>query len=353
MRPHLLLLAALAGPAAPAEPAHEHLLGAAARSTDALLGEDLVRLVAAPAGVPLAVAPSAGAVENVRRLGTEPGARLGFVQADVWGALVEQARAGNATAQPLVDHLRVFMPLFDEELHFVVRADSPLHYVHEIAGRKLNVGAMGGGAAFTAARVYARMFGHELPAADASFLPDDTALARLASDRSIDVVVIVGGQPSPLLAGLAAPARKALRLLAVDPDAAATRALAGAYAATTISRQSYPGWLAADVPALAVGTLLMTRDYQTPAIRNQLTGLAHALCVADGRLRTEGHPKWKEANFGTPELPADWRYYAPAHDVLADCPAVREADAQDWNRKQLQAHAGCAPGAGKCARHRP
>jgi hypothetical protein len=349
---HLVLLAALAASAALAEPAREHLLGAPAHSTDAGAGADLVRLVAEPAGVPLAAAGSAGAVENVRRLAAEPGARLAFVQSDVWGALVEQAHAGNATAQPLVERLRVFMPLFDEELHFVVRADSPLHYVHEIAGRRLNVGPMGGGAAFTAARLYARMFGREMPAADASFLPDDEALARLARDHSIDVAVVVGGQPAPLFAELSPQARQSIRLLAVDPTAAPMRALAGAYAETTIRQRSYPGWLAQDVPALAVGTLLMTRDYQTPAIRGQLAGLAHALCIDFAQLRAEGHPKWKEASFAAPALPAGWRYYEPSREVLADCPAEREADAQSWNRKQLQVHATTCAGPG-CGRGRP
>lgn len=318
---HLLALMTLACSAALGDTVHEHILGAAEQSTDAGASHDIVDLVAGPAGVPLAAVASAGSVENVHRLPSEPGARLAFVQADVYGALVERARTGDRKARALVERLRVFMPLFDEELHFIVRADSPLRYVHEIAGQRLNVGPMGGGAAFTATRVYARMFDHELPLSDARFLSDEQALAQLTGDRSVDVVAVVGGQPIPLLAGMTAQARQSIRLLAVDPAAPATRALVGPYAQAAIRRESYPDWLAQDVPALAVGTLLMTRDYRTPAIRAQLAGLARAICRNAARLRAKGHPKWKEADLGAPALPANWRYYSPSREVLAHCRA--------------------------------
>ena len=309
----------LACSAALGDTVHEHILGAAEQSTDAGASHDIVDLVAGPAGVPLAVVASAGSVENAHRLPSEPGARLAFVQADVYGALVERARVPEARA--LAERLRVFMPLFDEELHFIVRADSPLRYVHEIAGQRLNVGPMGGGAAFTATRVYARMFDHELPLSDARFLSDGQALAQLTGDRSVDVVAVVGGQPIPLLASMTAQARQSIRLLAVDPAAPATRTLFGPYAQTAIRRESYPDWLAQDVPALAVGTLLMTRDYRTPAIRAQLAGLARAMCRDAARLREQGHPKWKDADFGAPALPANWRYYSPSREVFAHCQA--------------------------------
>jgi TRAP-type uncharacterized transport system substrate-binding protein len=324
----LLALSALACSAALAKPPHEHILAGAQQSTDAGAADDLVDLVARPANVPIAAVASAGAVENVRRLASEPGARLAIVEADVYGAFVEHARAGDPAARAAVDRLRVFMPLFDEELHFVVRADSPLRYVHEIAGQHINVGPMGSGGAFTATRLYARMFSHALPAADASFMPDEEALTHLTGDRSVDVVAIVGGQPLPLLTGMSPQDGRSIRLLAVDPEAAETRAVAGAYAQTSIRRESYPDWLDQDVPALAVGTLLMTRDFRTPRIRSQLAVLAHAICRGRDRLRAKGHPKWREASFSALVLPAGWHYDATARQAFADCRASRPAQGQ-------------------------
>jgi len=140
-------------------------------------------------------------------------------------------------------------------------------------------------------------------------------------------VALVGGQPIPLLAGMTVQARQSIRLLAVDPGAPATRALVGPYAQTAIRRESYPDWLEQDVPTLAVGTLLMTREYRTPAIRAQLEGLAHAICRGADRLRAQGHPKWKEVEFGAPALPAQWRYYQPSQEALAHCLAQSHGDA--------------------------
>ena len=42
----------------------------------------------------------------------------------------------------MIRPLRVIMPLYNEEIYFIVRADSPLNYVHEIKDAKINVGPL-------------------------------------------------------------------------------------------------------------------------------------------------------------------------------------------------------------------
>jgi len=224
--------------------------------------------------------------------------------------------------------LRVVMPLYDEEVYFVVRADSPLRYVHEIRGRRVNVGPVGSGTALTATTAYAKMFGQALPAADASFLSNEEALLHLASDRSIDVAVVVAGQPAKLFADMKPGARQLVRLLAVDPAAPETAALADLYAPATIRAEAYPNWLGADVPAIAVKSLLVTRDWQTPRIRDEIAKFARSLCIDFSRLRADGHAKWREVEVGQPALPKGWTYFAPSHRVLEDCASVQEAYAR-------------------------
>ena len=355
MRPALLLITALAASAVSAAPIREHILVGQAQGTDADAGRDLGQLLAAGGARALQTVATTGSVENVRRLATEPGARLALVQADVLGALVEQAAAGNPRAAQWVAPLRVVMPLFDEEVYFVVRSDSPLHHINDIRGQRVNVGPVGSGSAFTATRVYTRLFGSDLPAGDASFFSNEEALTHLTTDHSIDVVVVVSGQPARLFNGMNAQVRRSIRLLALDPASPEAKTLANAYAGATIRRESYQDWLQEDVPSISVKTVLMTRNYQTPAVRSQLVGVARALCIGASQLRADGHVKWRDVNVSQPELPQGWSYYLPTHEVLSNCSALQEADAQATNRRLLEAAKHACAASSPCgkARRRP
>ena len=59
----------------------------------------------------------------------------------------------------MIRPLRVIMPLYNEEIYFIVRADSPLNYIHEIKDAKINAGQLGSGTALTATTLYRLMFG--------------------------------------------------------------------------------------------------------------------------------------------------------------------------------------------------
>ncbi|MGN6525386.1 MAG: TAXI family TRAP transporter solute-binding subunit [Burkholderiaceae bacterium] len=327
MRRRIAAIALAATAAAAPVRADGLLLAGAADTADFGLGRDLVHLVAAPAGIGLDLTPTRGAVADVLRLG-EHGARLALVQADVYAAYLDEAARGNRAADRVAAPLRVVMPLGQETIHVVVRADSPLRHLQDLRGRRINIGAIGSGGAYTATALYARLFGEALPAADASFLPDDRALERLATDPTLDAVVVVAGSPSRLFEAMPARRRRRLRLLDFDAAAPGSAAVGGAYAPTTIRAASYPGWLAADVPTLSVRSLLVTRDFRTPAIRDELADFARALCVRYDRLRAGGRPEWRELAITQPVLPAGWQYYAPTHAVLDVCPALRKAQAQ-------------------------
>jgi TRAP transporter TAXI family solute receptor len=294
-----------------------------ARGTAIDVARDVAVLVAPKARVDLVVQGSAGSVENVRRLSRERGVELALVQADVVQAYVDLAAAGDAAAAELVRPLRVVMPLFREEIHVVVRADSPLRFVDEIAGARINLGERGSGSALTAASLYRLVFDAALPEHNATHFADEEALVRLVTDRSVDVVVLVGGQPLRLVEDMKPEARALVRLLRFGEGHASRERVTARYAVTTLRRSSYPNLLDRDIEALAVATFLFTTDDATlpPEARDALPRLALAMCRHAGRLKGHGHPKWREVEFRAAELPLGWRYHAPSQRALASCAA--------------------------------
>jgi uncharacterized protein len=288
------------------------------RGTYIKIGRDLSAMVAKPAGLELRPLVSEGSASNVHRLRKEPGVRLALVQSDVYQAYVDEAEAGNDAAKHLIKPLRVVMPLYDEEIYFVVRADSPLNFIHEIENKRINVGPIGSGTALTATTLYRQMFGNRI--ANASNLSNEEALLKLATDASIEVAIIVAGQPATLFSEMKPEARKYIKLLRWNDGAPQAAAALKSYQAATIRSGSYPSWLTEDIPTLTTKALLVTYDYGlSGGVQQQLVRLAKSLCSNAQRLRQEGHPKWQEVSFSLPTLGTGWSYYRPTMRHLAAC----------------------------------
>src|SRR5690242_14023502 len=164
----LVAVAGLAGAesAFAADPIPYKITTGQERGTYIQIGQDLAKYVAEPAGIDLEVLPSKGSAENVQRMRYEPGVKFALVQSDVYQAYLDMASSGNAEAGRIIQPLRLIMTLYDEEIYFVVRSDSPLKTINEIKGKNISVGPIGSGTAQSAETLYRLMFGE--PIADAN-----------------------------------------------------------------------------------------------------------------------------------------------------------------------------------------
>jgi len=299
------------------------IVTASTRGTYIQIGRDIASFVAPQADIELEVLPSAGSAENVKRLRYEPGVKLAIVQSDVYQAFLDQASAGNAEARKMIQPLRVVMPLYNEEIYFVVRADSNLQYVHEIKDAKINVGELGSGTALTTATLYRLLFNEPIPDAQASFLTNEDALVKLVTDKTVDVVAIVAGQPAKLLVDMKPEARQLIRLLKVDSNAAASKAALKTYFPATVRVSSYPNLLTEDLPGLAVRAYLVTYDYNLKGTKDYLARFARSLCQNFSVLREKGHPKWREVEMSLPDLGRGWFYYPATAKEIRTCMSAR------------------------------
>ena len=295
------------------------IVTASERGTYIKIGRDLAQYIAPAAGIALDAVPSAGSAENVRRLRYEAGVKLALVQSDVYQAFLDMGASGNTAASAIIRPLRVIMPLYNEEIYFIVRADSALNHVHEIRDSNINVGEFGSGTALSTATLYRLMFGEALPDAKATYLANEEALTRLVTDKTIDVVAVVAGQPARLLADMTPQSRQVVKLLKFDRTHPSSKAVLKTYFPANVLASSYPNLLSADLPALAVKAFLVTYDFQVASTENHLRQLARSLCQNFPSLLEKGHPKWREVELALPDLGRGWFYYAPTARELRSC----------------------------------
>ena len=295
------------------------IVTASERGTYIVLGRDLATFVADDAGIDLEALPSAGSSENVFRLRYEAGVKLALVQSDVYQAFLDRAAAGNKEAGAIIRPLRLIMPLYNEEIYFVVRADSPLTYVHEIKDARINAGPNGSGTALTTLTLYQSIFHMPLPKATVTFLSNEDALVKLTGDKSVDVVIIVGGQPMKLLADMKPEAKQLIKLLKFDANNPASKDALKTYFPATVRASSYPNLLAEEVPGLAVKAFLVTYDYSLPQTAQYLARFAKSLCQNFSTLQEKGHPKWKDVELSLPDVGEGWKYYAPTSKQIRAC----------------------------------
>ena len=300
------------------------IVTASERGTYIQIGRDIAKFVAPDAGIDLEVLPSAGSAENVRRLRHEPGVKFAMVQSDVYQAFLDQDRGGNAEAGVLIRPLRVIMPLYNEEIYFIARADSELEFVHQIKDAKISIGPLLSGTAMSAATLYRQMFDAPMPEANTSYLTNEDGLVKLTVDKTVDVVIVVAGQPTKLLADMKPEARQLIKLLKFDASRPESQAALKTYFAATVRATSYPNLLTADLPAVAVKAYLVTYDYALGSTVSSLRKFSRSLCQNFGTLQSQGHPKWREVDLTLPALGRGWIYYPPMARELQGCTAGKQ-----------------------------
>src|SRR3982750_1578326 len=248
------------------------------RGTYFAIGADLAKLVAPSADIDLEVVATDGSAANIRLLREAPGVKFAIVQADVYQAFVDRGAQKNREAMRVIAPLRVILPLYNTEIHYIARADSELNYLHDLKNARINGGLVGSGAAFITHTLYRMMFKTPMPEQNASFLPNDQALVKLITDKSIDVAVVAAGQPAPIIANMKPEAQKFIKFLKFDPSHPTSKQPLSIYVPSVVRASSYPNILTEDFTTIAVGAFLVTYDHNLQTTVDYLVRFARSLC---------------------------------------------------------------------------
>jgi hypothetical protein len=158
-------------------------------------GAEIARELTESLGIRVAAAETAGSVDNLLRVSSGE-ALLGFAQGDAAADAVAGAGAFDEVLP-----VQAVARLYDEYLHVVVRADSDIVDLADLAGKTVSLGAENSGVNVIAARAL------DAAAVDIASIADpqlDLSESISALERSqIDGFFWVGGIPTPGIAELA------------------------------------------------------------------------------------------------------------------------------------------------------
>ncbi|WP_369030291.1 MULTISPECIES: TAXI family TRAP transporter solute-binding subunit [Streptomyces] len=211
------------------------------------------------------VRTTAGSVANIELLRDR--------RADLALVLTDTARAAQGTALfPRPVPLRAIGRVYETYLQFVVRADSPVRAVSDLAGRTVSLGAVGSGAAVLGERIL-----HAAGLAPGADVPvrhlplADAADAMRAG--SVDALLVAGGVPLPVLSGLdERPGLRFLPLAGLLPGLGGRDGLAGSgLEEVSLPQSAYR--TAGGVATIGVSNLLVCRPDLPRTVADALTRL--------------------------------------------------------------------------------
>ena len=293
----------------------------------------------------LQVKDSRGSWANVEDMSRTQGVTLAIVQSDVYSSFIQLRdskdvpEATRREYAKLLANLRVFMPLYKEEVHFLVRKDDPIEFIHQIKGKALWMDMEKSGTYLTALNIYSKLFQQPPHAVEPFLNPTATgddegtrrrrsALMSLSDPAyykaypKVDVVVLVGGQPLSLLEKNMPPN---LKLLKFDAGQAGAARVLQDYRQAAIQKTSYPALniVGNELPSLSVDSYLITANFADPQRNQFIKDFADKFCTNFSALQERGHPKWKSLTWrpgsSLPPLATGWQYSDKVKAQLASC----------------------------------
>lgn len=242
-----------------------------------------------------------GGGQNIRDVRYLRGVDLGITQSILLNNLRRTNEIGN------LDAITYIAKLFNEEMHIVVRHDSGIESIAQLAGKKVNFSDAGSGTQLTTRDIFRRL---RIKAEEVNMGQAD-AFEKLRSGE-IAATVLIAGKPAGAMTRLrAADGYRFLRI----PFA---KQLQDEYLPATLARDDYPGMIAEgqSYDTVAVGAVLIA--YNWPKRTEPYRRLEKFVESFFPRLaefqRPPRHPKWREANLAA-TLPG-WTRFPAAEEWL-------------------------------------
>ncbi|MGE4257354.1 MAG: TAXI family TRAP transporter solute-binding subunit [Xanthobacteraceae bacterium] len=243
-----------------------------------------------------------GGGQNLRDVRFLKGVDLGITQS----ILLNNLRRSNEIGK-IDDKIVYLAKLFNEEMHVVVRADSGIESLEQLAGKKVNFSDIGSGTQLSTRDIFQRL---KIPAQEVNMGQAD-AFVQLKSGE-IAATVLIAGKPAGAMAKL--KAAEGFRFLPI-PFA---KPLQDDYLPAALSKTDYPGMVSSDegVETVAVSAVLIAYNWPKGSDRyRRIEKFVQQFFpkIAEFQ-KPPRHPKWRETNLAA-TLPG-WTRFPAAEEWL-------------------------------------
>ncbi len=262
---------------------------------------------------------SGGSLENIDKVLKDRDSQFAIVQYD---ALLYKEKI--LKMKNLRDKIKMLFPLYNEEIHLIVRRDRGIESINDLEGKRVNMDRKNSGSWVTATMI--KKF-HHLEWKEYNY-PPQKALLKL-TNGDIDAFIFVVGKPAPILEKLPASAKNIIKLISPEVNSF--------YPEVTIKKSTYK-WLDRDIQTNVTKALLVTYNYRKNGPKRfsyYLENIKKLSSIINDKLsylRANRHPKWKEINpYDTQGV--KW----PLHDLvkktnITDCNQLSNRDEREMCR---------------------
>ena len=243
-----------------------------------------------------------GGGQNIRDVRYLKGIDLGITQSNLLNAFRRSNEIGT-----IDDKIVYLAKLFNEEMHLVVRADSGITAIDQLAGKKVNFSDIGSGSQLSSRDIFERL-GIKVQEVN---MGQADAVEALKSGQ-IAATILIAGKPAASMAKI--QASDGFRILPVPYR----KQLQGDYLPTTLSADDYPKLVDRNQPVetIAVGAVLIAYNWPEGSDRyRRIQAFVDNFFPKLAEFqKAPRHPKWKETNLSA-TLPG-WTRFKGADEWL-------------------------------------
>jgi TRAP transporter TAXI family solute receptor len=243
-----------------------------------------------------------GGGQNIKDVRFMKGIDLGITQSNLLPYYKKTNELGL-----LDDKIVYIAKLFNEEMHIIVRADSGINSIADLAGKRVNYSDAGSGTQLSTRDVFERL---GIKAEEVNMGQGDAFEALKRGD--IAATVLIAGKPAASMAKL--KVADGFRILPIGYD----KPIQNEYLPATLTSEDYPNLIPAGqkVESIAVGAVLIAYNWpkNTDRYRRIQMFVEHFFPRLAEFQKPPRHPKWREANLAA-VLPG-WKRFEGAEEWL-------------------------------------
>ena len=253
-----------------------------------------------------------GGGQNIKDVRFLKGVDLGITQANLLPYFKRTNEIG-----PIDDKIVYIAKLFNEEMHLIVRADSGITSIEQLAGKRVNFSDVGSGTQLSTRDIFERL---GIKAEEVNMGQGD-AFEKLKSGE-IAATILIAGKPAGSMVKL--KAADGFRILPI----AYPKPLQNDYLPATLTAEDYPGLIepGQKIETVAVSAVLIAFNWPKGTDRyRRIEKFVETFFPKLAEFqKVPRHPKWREANLAA-VLPG-WKRFEGAEEWLRKHDAVAQGD---------------------------